>query len=40
MDETPNNRSFDDDYGWTIPDDEREYETAPGEELPFHIPRD
>lgn len=29
-----------DDDDWTIPDDEREYETAPPDEVPFHIPRD
>jgi hypothetical protein len=29
-----------DDFEWTIPDDEREYETAPRDEVPFHIPRD
>jgi hypothetical protein len=29
-----------DDDDWTIPDDERDYDLAPDEELPFHIPRD
>ena len=33
------NYRFDDD-DWTIPDDEREYSTAPDDEVPFHIPRD
>lgn len=28
------------DDDWTIPDDEREYSTAPDDEVPFHIPRD
>jgi hypothetical protein len=25
---------------WHIPDDERNYESAPRDEVPFHIPRD
>jgi hypothetical protein len=30
-----------DDEQWHIPDDERQYSTAPPEdEVPFHIPRD
>jgi len=30
----------DDEYDWTIPDDEREYEAASYDEIPLHIPRD
>jgi hypothetical protein len=30
----------DEDDDWHIPDDEREYSTAPDDEVPFHIPRD
>jgi hypothetical protein len=30
----------DDDLDWTIPDDERQTNTAPRDEVPFHIPRD
>jgi hypothetical protein len=34
-------RTFgDNDDDWHIPDDEREYSTAPDDEVPFHIPRD
>jgi hypothetical protein len=34
-------RKFNNDENeWAIPDDEREYETAPRDEVPFHIPRD
>jgi hypothetical protein len=33
-------RLTDDDDDWTIPDDERDYETQPRDEVPFHIPRD
>jgi hypothetical protein len=34
-------RTFpEDDEQWHIPDDEREYSTAPDDEVPFHIPRD
>jgi acyl dehydratase len=33
-------RKDDDEFDWTIPDDEREYEAASGDEVPFHIPRD
>ena len=33
-------RALENDDDWTIPDDEREYETAPRDEVPFHIPRD
>ena len=41
MDEIRDDRSNDnDDQEWTIRDDEREYETAPRDEVPFHIPRD
>ena len=29
-----------DEDDWTMPDDEREYSTAPDDEVPFHIPRD
>jgi len=29
-----------DDEQWHIPDHEREYSTAPEDEVPFHIPRD
>ncbi len=36
MEETKPYRTDDD---WTLPDDEREYETAPQDEVPFHIPR-
>jgi hypothetical protein len=32
--------SDDDEFEWTIPDDEREHETTPRDEVPFHIPRD
>jgi hypothetical protein len=28
------------DEEWIVPDDEREYETSPKDEVPFHIPRD
>jgi hypothetical protein len=34
------NRYRFEDEDWTIPDDEREYTTAPDDEVPFHIPRD
>jgi hypothetical protein len=30
----------DEDDNWHIPDDERDYGTAPDDEVPFHIPRD
>jgi hypothetical protein len=40
MDETRIYRAFDDDDDWTIPDDEREFEAASRDEVPFHIPRD
>jgi len=33
-------RVAEDDDDWTIPDDEREYETQSRDEVPFHIPRD
>ncbi len=38
--EDKRNYPLNDDDDWTIPDDEREYSTAPDEEVPFHIPRD
>jgi hypothetical protein len=31
---------IDEDDEWHIPDDERDYSTAPEDEVPFHIPRD
>ena len=31
---------IEEDDDWHVPDDEREYSTAPDEEVPFHIPRD
>jgi len=36
------NRTYriDEDDDWHIPDDERDFETGPREEVPFHIPRD
>ncbi len=40
MDEIRDDRNNDNADDWTIPDDEREYETAPRDEVPFHIPRD
>jgi hypothetical protein len=33
-------RYLNDDDDWTVPDDEREYNLAPDDEVPFHIPRD
>jgi len=33
-------RTYGNDDDWHIPDDEREYSTAPEDEVPFHIPRD
>ena len=38
MEDIRDYRINDDD--WTVPDDEREYATAPEDEVPFHIPRD
>ena len=31
---------IDEDDDWHIPDDEREYNLSPDDEVPFHIPRD
>ena len=31
---------IDEDDDWHIPDDERDYEAGPRDEVPFHIPRD
>ena len=40
MEDIRNYRNDEDD-NWHLPDDEREYSTAPSEdEVPFHIPRD
>jgi hypothetical protein len=33
-------RAPQDDNDWIIPDEEREYEAASRDEVPFHIPRD
>jgi hypothetical protein len=40
MDETRVYPVYEDDDDWTIPDDDREYEAASRDEVPFHIPRD
>ncbi len=41
MEDVRNYQSEDQDDEWHVPDDEREYSTAPPEdEVPFHIPRD
>ena len=40
MEDTRTYHAIENDDDWTIPDDEREYETAPRDEVPFHIPRD
>ena len=42
MEDVRNYRDYrtDEDDDWHVPDDEREYSTAPEDEVPFHIPRD
>jgi hypothetical protein len=31
---------IDDEDDWTVPDDERDYNAGPDDEVPFHLPRD